>query len=375
MRRKVIAGMIVSLLLVIAGILTSIVRSSGSTVSLRVLPELVECWTPAYGEVFTMNVTVADVIDLFGYEFKLSWNTTLLDCVRAEVTPPVDWGKKYFVPVNEINETLGQYWLAVVALSPAPSFTGDASLARLTFEVTYDPIYPESVSSPIQLFDTLLADMNAETIDHTTHDGEYWCYSSKPVIKVLPSKFVATTGGIDFEVKVKVFNVTNLAHYTFYLTYNATLLDAAVPEVGDIFPYRCHATCKQVTGSLGKVGVIADSSVSVGGSGVLGRVDFTTRQLSFNASCDLHLLMTELKTADATPIAHDRVDGQYQFIASSGDINGDHRVNMRDIYLVARAFGSEPGDPDWNPMADLKPDNKINMIDICIVAINFGRRL
>jgi len=61
-----------------------------------------------------------------------------------------------------------------------------------------------------------------------------------------------------------------------------------------------------------------------------------------------------------------------------GDLTGpdgepDGKVNMRDIALVARAFGSYPGDENWNPIADLYPDGKINMRDIAIVARNYGK--
>lgn len=35
-----------------------------------------------------------------------------------------------------------------------------------------------------------------------------------------------------------------------------------------------------------------------------------------------------------------------------GDVSGDGRVNFRDLVLVARAFGSQPGDRRWNPSAD-----------------------
>ena len=35
------------------------------------------------------------------------------------------------------------------------------------------------------------------------------------------------------------------------------------------------------------------------------------------------------------------------------DLNGDGKVNIIDIYIVAKAFGSKPGDRNWNVVADL----------------------
>ena len=56
-----------------------------------------------------------------------------------------------------------------------------------------------------------------------------------------------------------------------------------------------------------------------------------------------------------------------------GDVNGDGRVDLRDIALVARAFGSTPNSPNWNPAADVNGDGIVNMKDIDLVARNFGQ--
>jgi len=56
-----------------------------------------------------------------------------------------------------------------------------------------------------------------------------------------------------------------------------------------------------------------------------------------------------------------------------GDVNGDGMVNMKDIALVARAFGSTPTSLNWNFAADLNRDGMVNMKDLALVARNFGR--
>jgi uncharacterized protein YfaS (alpha-2-macroglobulin family) len=52
----------------------------------------------------------------------------------------------------------------------------------------------------------------------------------------------------------------------------------------------------------------------------------------------------------------------------SADLNGDGKVNIVDLTLVAKAWGSHPGDSRWNPQCDLNGDNLINIIDITLVA-------
>ena len=54
------------------------------------------------------------------------------------------------------------------------------------------------------------------------------------------------------------------------------------------------------------------------------------------------------------------------------DINKDGVVNILDAILLARAFGSEPGDPNWNSAADINKDDKVNILDAIILAANYG---
>jgi hypothetical protein len=57
----------------------------------------------------------------------------------------------------------------------------------------------------------------------------------------------------------------------------------------------------------------------------------------------------------------------------AGDINFDGTVNILDIFIVANAFGSKPGDENWNATADLNKDGTVNILDIFAVAWDFGK--
>lgn len=56
-----------------------------------------------------------------------------------------------------------------------------------------------------------------------------------------------------------------------------------------------------------------------------------------------------------------------------GDINGDGKVDIRDIALAASAFGSYPSYSRWNPDADINENGKIDLKDIASIAKNFGK--
>jgi uncharacterized protein (DUF2141 family) len=56
------------------------------------------------------------------------------------------------------------------------------------------------------------------------------------------------------------------------------------------------------------------------------------------------------------------------------DVNGDGKVDMKDIGLVAKAFGSTESRARWNPAADVNGDGIVNMFDLGLVARDFWKK-
>ena len=55
-----------------------------------------------------------------------------------------------------------------------------------------------------------------------------------------------------------------------------------------------------------------------------------------------------------------------------GDVTCDGKVDVKDIALVAKAFGSSKNKPNWNVMADANGDDKVDIRDIGLVCANVG---
>jgi hypothetical protein len=55
------------------------------------------------------------------------------------------------------------------------------------------------------------------------------------------------------------------------------------------------------------------------------------------------------------------------------DLNKDGTINILDIFIVASAFGSRPGDLNWNSIADLDKNGIIDILDIFAVAQDYGK--
>jgi hypothetical protein len=50
-----------------------------------------------------------------------------------------------------------------------------------------------------------------------------------------------------------------------------------------------------------------------------------------------------------------------------GDVDGDGMVDIRDVRLVVRAFGSRPGQPRWDSAADLNHNGRVDLGDLLFV--------
>ncbi|GBC94655.1 hypothetical protein HRbin16_00439 [bacterium HR16] len=57
---------------------------------------------------------------------------------------------------------------------------------------------------------------------------------------------------------------------------------------------------------------------------------------------------------------------------TNGDIDGDNEVTLFDFGQLVAAFGSVPGDSNWNPDADLDGDEEVTLFDFGILVRNFG---
>ncbi|WP_314584936.1 Ig-like domain-containing protein [Paenibacillus terrigena] len=52
----------------------------------------------------------------------------------------------------------------------------------------------------------------------------------------------------------------------------------------------------------------------------------------------------------------------------SADLNGDGRISIGDLAIVAGSYGKQPDQADWNEKADVNHDGKVDVIDLQIVA-------
>jgi parallel beta-helix repeat protein len=73
------------------------------------------------------------------------------------------------------------------------------------------------------------------------------------------------------------------------------------------------------------------------------------------------------------PYTEDPKCGDACEVECPGDINGDFKVDHKDLLLLASAYGSKEGEPKYDPDADINNDGKVGHKDLLILAANYGR--
>jgi len=88
---------------------------------------------------------------------------------------------------------------------------------------------------------------------------------------------------------------------------------------------------------------------------------------SYTISAEASYVLEETDTADNT-----FVDGKVK-VTIMGDVQGDGKVDIFDLFEVGKAYGSDSSKSNWNPYCDFKNDNKVNTIDLLDLSENYGQ--
>jgi hypothetical protein len=251
--------------------------------------------------------------------------------------------------------TVNPFWLEpsvtfdtgkVTIFGKASSAPGPVTLvATIKFTVTYQGVSPDVDSTYLNLSDIVLWDHKMQIPQGTHGYGRVIIYGigtnhDIAIANVTTSKTIAGQG---YPVGV-IVTVEN--HGDFTETFNVTAkADAAV--VGT----------KEVT-------LIFGGSVNV-------TITWDTTTFAYGTyvvSAFADQVPGEFHTLD-----NNMTDGTVQ-VGIPGDVDGNHRVNMLDLYYIALNFGKNaPYASMQIANCDIDDNGKINMIDLYIAALHFAQ--
>jgi hypothetical protein len=192
------------------------------------------------GEVFDINVNIRDVtsdLHLIGVEFKLRYNTSILETEEAWVTEggflegfaelagASTWFSAY---VEDGSGIIGILILPNATGTWNPPFPeGSGTLATITFKATHRGA--QAFSCELELYDTIFINDDLEEIPHELTDGHYEILAMPlPKLEVIPEKYVVTQMGEMFDVTVDIKSLDpdwRLVGVEFKLRYNTTFLE------------------------------------------------------------------------------------------------------------------------------------------------------
>lgn len=147
-----------------------------SSTGLSVQPSVIQSFP--LGETFFLDLYVTNVVNMWGYEIHLSYDTTVLTATEYYTYSP--FGTYW---PSEINDTAGTVSIAMSSYMGDPTgYTGSTPLCRIYF--TLDADGSSTIDLGVEGTGTKLTKVGAIPIPHTSYDG--WIGTGAPPIPEFP---------------------------------------------------------------------------------------------------------------------------------------------------------------------------------------------
>lgn len=305
--------------------------------AIRVEPQLAGTYA---GLNFTVSVRITDPEDLYGLDFQLEWNTTIVDYVSHEVYIPVDnywWGVLYSpvqITTNTVNDTAGTYRIAAKSTSWTPC-EKDGTVFNMTFHAKINGTFNLEISA------SNLTNRDDQMLTHKTVDGIVSIEPGIHDVAIMSITTDKTSVGDGYEAKIYV---TLENEGTFLETFNFTIYanTTAINTTQASLPPLSQATVTiqwDTTGS-GK----GNYTISVQADPVEGETDLTDN----NSTATKEVCVT-----------------------IPGDVDASFNVDIFDIVGIAGSYQKAEGEPGYNPNHDIDGSGIINIFDVVIACNHY----
>lgn len=352
-----------------------------------ITPQTVLKTVPKYCTTFDLNVTAANLVDLYAVDFNVTWNPLLLQLVSSNVRLGAMWNQSVYWE----HKLAGNYHLVGTQTAPGLGFNGTHTIVTLTFHIIYDPCYitPYYRDCAIGLVGPALSGTYPQLSDShgagmlpwNCHGSYYRIDAIKPTLYMKPSTVTVSQKDATFAVEVWIRNATKLSDWWTTITFTADYLQVTNVVLDTTFftgPYSINIVNFATPGKV-KIEVAQMLPGNpANGTGRLATIYFRVIQSIFwttlnpTLTCPIQFTLTGISVMcpeKALAFAPTDVGWEhcvYTYRPIPGDVNKDGAVNALDLMLVAADYGS-------STTYDLNVDGKVDLFDIVLVAINFGK--
>jgi hypothetical protein len=218
----------------------------------------------------------------------------------------------------------------------------------MTFRIKYHPVQPEpDANITLELYSTELAAIGGNPIPHYRQNGKVILYAlpapvQKHDIAVLSVNPLKTIVGQGYTMNI---NVTVANQGDFTETFNATIYINTTP-----------IETKQITLTNGASTTITYTWNTIG----FIKGNYTLRAYAWPLPSE-------------TDTSNNVLTGGVVTLTIAGDLDGNFEVRLADLVILAKAYGSKPGEPKWNPNADIDNNGIVGLSDLVILAKNYGK--
>jgi hypothetical protein len=295
------------------------------------------------GENFSVSVNLRNVQNLYGFEFWLDYNATMLGVAQVTANPA-------FPPPTVVQGT-GQVKVSASLVSPTPPINGNLSLATIKFNVLAEG------STALDLHDVMLLDNNGVSINHSEPRDGYF------------NNFVSFKIAATVDVKPDVLNTISKSQWiTVYIElsmgYDVNDIDLLTVKLNDTI-FVDMAAAHGVGDFDGDT--IPDLMVSFNRTLVISYID------SLNTGC-YHKTMTFIVGGQITGGMMFEGSDTVNVSSLAGDANSDGVVNIIDITQGGLSYNAREGDSNWNANANFAPSyDVIDILDLVTATYFYGQ--
>jgi hypothetical protein len=334
------------------------------------------------GSTFTVDVKIANVTNLYGFDMNIAWDNTLITFNSfSDVALDAVWGAgRWFEELNA--SASGSFKL--VALSTNIVFTldpGSQTLFTLTFNVVKASNF--QLSTPIHFTQVKLSDQNYTPIFHLSEDGLYSMGATVPDLEFVlvdpdpgkPFEYCKT-----FEVEVYATHIiSQMTDFDLTIQFDSELLQFVDVNYWGVFG---SGTFSNTTSTVNVVKTAGDPH-----SGDRLLLFALTFHVEFDERIE-HIWRKDAPHDLNATISMKSDVGEFSFVEGTIPITGitlpsltivtvhlirgdvgpvDGKVNVFDLRTVAANF-----DQSTPVKYDLTMDGVIDIFDLVEVASNFG---